>query len=462
MMMRMVRMVRHRVSSSSSSSMMSSSSSMMMTTTTTRRGRWTRGCGRAVSSETDAETPRPRRREDETETRAKRENANAADSFFRFEVTHESRRPGSRARVGRIHTPHGVVETPGYVAVGTNAALKAVHHSVLDAAGLDLMFANTYHLMLQPGVETVRAMGGLHEMTGRRRPTITDSGGFQVFSLGVDAGKSETKELKSRSVTKHKTQNLLLGVDERGAVFKSYRDGTKMTLTPESSVAAQKAFGADIIIPLDELPPYDIDDERLRESVLRSHRWMERSLRAHLADVRQQAMYGVIHGGVNRDLRRLSVEYLSSLPFDGLAIGGSLGRDSTELHALLEYIMPLIPRDRPNHLLGIADVTNVERAVSLGVDTFDSCYPTQVARHGTLFTHSRGKISFRRAEFRASKEPACSQCSCTLCASHSLGYLHHLDRANEPLAWSLASEHNLFYMGSLMERTRRAILNDEI
>lgn len=156
---------------------------------------------------------------------------------------------------------------------------------------------------------------------------------------------------------------------------------------------------------------------------------MARSLRAHLADMRQQAMYGVIHGGVNRELRTLSVEYLSSLPYDGLAIGGSLGRDSNELIDLLSFLMPKLPRDKPNHLLGIADVGSIERAVTLGVDTFDSCYPTQVARHGTLFTHTRGKINFRRAEFKTTLEPACYECACTLCANHSLGYLNHLDKA---------------------------------
>ena len=401
-------------------------------------------------------------RENENGTRA---NASSSSPrFFEFRVIHESAR--SRARVGEIRTPHGVVRTPGYVAVGTNAALKAVHASVLDACGIDLMFANTYHLMVQPGAEVVEALGGVHEMMGRRRPMITDSGGFQVFSLGAPNAGGETsgaaKELKSRNLTRHKRQSLLLGVSEEGATFKSYRDGTKMTLTPESSVAAQKAIGADIIIPLDELPPYDVSGEQLRESVERSHRWMERSLRAHLRDVRQQAMYGVVHGGVDKELRRTSVEFLAGLPFDGMAIGGSLGRDSAELDDLLRYLMPLLPRERPNHLLGIADVDNIDRAVALGVDTFDSCYPTQVARHGTLFTRSRGRINFRRAEYRTSREPACEECACTLCTQHSLGYLHHLDRAREPLAWSLASEHNLFHIGDKMARLRERILRDDI
>jgi len=387
-------------------------------------------------------------------------------SFFTYECEYESKK--SRARVGVIRTPHGDVRTPGYVAVGTNAALKAVKGEVLSEAGIDMMFANTYHVLLQPGADVVGdAFGGLHRMMGRRGALITDSGGFQVFSLGMDENEDNNKggavkELKSRNKTKHKQENLLLRVDEAGVLFKSYRDGATMSLTPESSVEAQKKLGADIIIPLDELPPYNISDEKLEESVYRSHRWMARSLRTHLADVRQQAMYGVVHGGVNRDLRKLSVEYLSSLPFDGLAIGGSLGRDSDELIDLLSFLMPLVPRDKPNHLLGIADIGSVERAVTLGVDTFDSCYPTQVARHGTLFTHSRGKINFRRAEFRTSTAPACYECACTLCTKHSLGYLNHLDKANEPLAWTLASEHNLHFMGTKMAKIRQGILDGEI
>ena len=390
--------------------------------------------------------------------------ASPASPRFRFEVLRASTR--SNARAGMIHTPHGTIATPGYVAVGTNAAMKAVQGDALRRAGIDLMFANTYHLMLQPGAATVEAMGGIHAFMGRRGPVITDSGGFQVFSLGTPDrsanAKGKTKELKSRKATKHRRENLLIDVSEEGATFRSYRDGTKMTLTPESSVLSQKQIGADIIIPLDELPPYDIDRETLEESVHRSHRWMTRSLETHLKDVRQQAMYGVVHGGVDRELRRMSVEYLSALPFDGLAIGGSLGRDAAELGALLEFLMPLLPKHLPNHLLGIADMENIEHAVANGVDTFDSCYPTQVARHGTLFTRSRGRINFRRAEFRTSTEPACEECECTLCTKHTLGYLHHLDRANEPLAWSLASEHNLYHMGDKMRRVREGILNGEI
>jgi queuine tRNA-ribosyltransferase len=239
--------------------------------------------------------------------------------FFRYELIHQSKK--SAARVGRIHTPHGVIETPGFVAVGTNGALKAVPHQELAAAGVDLMFANTYHLMLQPGPDLVASAGGLHEFIGRDAPIITDSGGFQVFSL-AHAGEKDGLEMKSRKPSKHKdAAGLLVKVDEDGVLFRSYRDGSSVSLTPESSVEAQKSLGADIIIPLDELPPYHIDRAVLERSVFLSHRWEARSLKAHLRDVRTQAMYAVIHGGVDEDLRRMSAEYLTSLPFDGFAIG---------------------------------------------------------------------------------------------------------------------------------------------
>jgi len=380
--------------------------------------------------------------------------------FFRYELIHQSKK--SAARVGRVHTPNGVIETPGYVAVGTNGALKAVPHQELAAAGLDLMFANTYHLMLQPGSDLVASAGGLHEFIGRDAPIITDSGGFQVFSL-ARPNAEDGLEMKSRRATKQKGgDGLLIRTNEHGVLFRSYRDGSSVVLTPESSVEAQKSLGADIIIPLDELPPYHIDRAVLERSVYLSHRWEARSLKAHLRDVRQQAMYAVIHGGVDRDLRRMSVEYLTSLPFDGFAIGGSLGKDTAELVELLGHLMPQLPKDRPNHLLGIGDVRSILGSIPHGVDTFDSTFPTRNARHGQLMTRTRGTFNIQRAENASLHEPVCPQCACSLCKTHTASYLHHLFRANEPTAVTLATAHNLHYMGWLMRTQREKILNDEL
>ena len=380
--------------------------------------------------------------------------------FFRYELVHQSKK--SAARVGRIHTPHGVIETPGYVAVGTNGALKAVPHHELAAAGIDLMFSNTYHLVLQPGPEKVAAAGGLHKFIGRDGPIITDSGGFQVFSL-ARPNTEDGLEMKSRRPSKQKgSDGLLLRMNEHGVLFKSYRDGTDVVLTPESSVEAQKLIGADIIIPLDELPPYHIDPAVLEKSVYMSHRWEARSLATHLKDVRQQAMYAVIHGGVDRDLRRMSAEYLASLPFDGFAIGGSLGKNTAELVDLLEFLMPLLPKDRPNHLLGIGDVGSILGAIPHGVDTFDSTFPTKNARHGQLLTRSRGAFNILRAENASLYEPPCYECKCQLCTHHTVAYIHHLYKANEPTGTTLATAHNLHYMGWLMQSQREKILNDEV
>mmetsp|Transcript_7559 Transcript_7559/g.22414 ORF Transcript_7559/g.22414 Transcript_7559/m.22414 type:complete len:546 (+) Transcript_7559:197-1834(+) len=388
--------------------------------------------------------------------------AKAENPHFRFEVVHES--AVSRARVGRIHTPHGVIETPCFVPVGTNAALKAVSAQEAAAAGVDLMFCNTYHLLVHPGADVVANAGGLHAFMGRDRPLITDSGGFQVFSLAEPDSDDDRPELKQKRArrkpgddptTEHGS---LKSVDERGVVFKSYRDGTEIVLTPESSVGAQKRLGADIIIPLDELPPYHVTRERLEASVQLSHRWMARSLRAHLADPRRQAMYAVVHGGVDRELRERSAAYLASLPFDGMAVGGSLGKDRAEMLDMLSWLMPLLPRDRPNHLLGIADPESCEAVVPLGVDTMDSCNPTRVARHGTLLT-TQGVVRIKAQRYRDDHGPIDPGCPSV---PQSRAYLHHLFKANEPLALTVASLHNIYYMNHLMREMRGKIMRDEI
>ncbi|KAI0557142.1 queuine tRNA ribosyltransferase [Gracilaria domingensis] len=371
---------------------------------------------------------------------------------FKFEVIHQSSR--SAARVCRIHTAHGIIDTPGFVAVATNAALKAVDHRPLGDL-LQLMFCNTYHLLLHPGPEVIKEAGGLHNFMQRDRPIITDSGGFQVFSLAHGSVTDELNMKRSRA----RESSLLLKVDENGATFRSYRDGRRITLTPESSVDAQKAFGSDIIVPLDELPPYHIDREVLHRSVLLSHRWEARSLRRHLEDRRNQAMYAVVHGGIDQDLRRMSAEYLTSLPFDGYAIGGSLGKDRPELFELLSFVVPLLPKDKPNHLLGIADVDSIQGAVPFGVDTFDSCFPTRLGRHGTLLTKRFGRVQIRQGKWRNVFEPPDWEGGLQ---GHTLAYLHHLFKAHEPIAATFLTLHNLLFMSEFMESLRCKILNDEI
>jgi len=344
-------------------------------------------------------------------------------SFFHHEILHRSKR--SRARVGRLHTPHGIVDTPGFVAVGTNGAIKGVTHAQANDAGMQLMFANALHLILHPGADVVEKGGGLHSYIGRSQPLITDSGGFQIFSFanrgqlampGVPS-KPEERSLKSsrpaaslnkysdpppldtyddggesvkggagsgdgggpadEGASRGRSSSSSVKVTEEGATFRSYRDGSKLTLTPESSVEAQKAFGADIILPLDVLQGAGTERIPLAAAVERTHRWEGRSLLTHLADPRAQAMYGIVHGGTNERLRAYSIETLRPMPFDGYAIGGSLGRDRSEMLELLRFVMPQLPPERPSHLLGIGDEESIAAAVPFGVDTFDSCFPTR-------------------------------------------------------------------------------------
>ena len=373
---------------------------------------------------------------------------------FRFELIHQSSK--SRARVGRIHTPHGIIDTPNFVAVGTNGTLKGLDSETVNSLGLQLMFCNTYHLMLQPGTLTVKNAGGLHSFINRNAPIITDSGGFQVFSLAYGTVKDE---LKSKG--QKKQDNNVIKIDEEGVLFRSYRDGQKILLTPESSVQAQKDLGADIIIPFDELPPYHIDKKALIESLDRTHRWEKRSLDTHLANPNNQAMYAVVHGGIDPDLRKKSCQYLTSLAFDGFAIGGSLGKTREQMFVMLKDMMPYLPDDKPNHLLGIGDLESLATCVELGIDTFDSSHPTRCARHGLLFT-SAGNMKILNSANRSSYEPIDKACPCIVCQKYSRAYLHHLFKANEMTGYTLASIHNLHFMVQLMAAYRNKILNNEI
>lgn len=373
---------------------------------------------------------------------------------FKFEIIYRSKK--SRARVGRIHTPHGVIDTPNFVAVGTNGVLKALDNATISSMGLQLMFCNTYHLMLQPGAQVIEQAGGIHTFIKRSAPIITDSGGFQVFSL-VYGGVNN--ELKSKGTKKQ--GNSVLKITEDGVLFRSYRDGSPVLLTPETSIAAQKSIGADIIVSFDELPPYHITPEKLKKSFERTHRWEKRSLEAHQKDPRHQALYAVIHGGLDYSLREKSCAILSNLPFDGYAIGGSLGKNHQEMVDLLTFLMPHMPDDRPNHLLGIGDLVSLEACVPLGLDTFDSSHPTKAARHGLLFT-KQGKRRILQQGNSLDFGPIEVGCSCYTCTHYSVAYLNHLFKAHEPAALTLATIHNIVFMINLMAHYRQAILDDRL
>lgn len=373
---------------------------------------------------------------------------------LKFEVVYQSKK--SRARVGRIVTPHGVIDTPSFVAVGTNGTLKAIDNVAVEEAGLQLMFCNTYHMLLQPGTEVVKKAGGLHNYIGRRGPIITDSGGFQVFSLAYGG---VANELKSRGQKKHDGQ--VLKINEEGVVFRSYRDGKKIFLTAESSVDAQKDLGADIIIPFDELPPYHIGKKELLESFERTHRWEKRSLEHHLKNPNSQAMYSVVHGGVDPELRKRSCDFANENLFDGFAIGGSLGKTKQELFQLLDYTPAHLDPSRPVHLLGIGDLESIAYGVNSGIDTFDSSYPTRAARHGVVMT-AQGSLNLTRRDNHDNFGPLDPTCTCSTCKKYSRAFLHHLFKASELTAQSLASIHNITQMVTLMGKYRERILLGEI
>lgn len=375
------------------------------------------------------------------------------NNYFNFQTIKQSTK--SKARVGLINTPHGVIETPNFVPVGTNATIKAIDSVMASSLNVQLMFCNTYHLMLQPGEDLIAQAGGLHQFMNRQMPLITDSGGFQVFSLAYG---TVHQELKSQG--QKQNNGSVLKINEDGVIFRSYRDGRKILLTPESSVDAQKKLGADIIIPFDELPGYHVDKKYLVNSLARTHRWEKRSLDRHLENPNMQAMYAVVHGGIDRDLRHESCEYLGGLPFDGYAIGGSVGKNHQEMYEMLDFTVPKLPQNKPNHLLGIGDLKSIKACVQRGIDTMDSSHPTRCARHGLLFNRKYESIRILASENKLNFKPIDQNCTCHTCKNFTLAYLHHLYKAHETTGIILATIHNLHTMMNIMTDLRNDILND--
>ena len=317
---------------------------------------------------------------------------------FRFEILHQSKK--SKARVGILHTPNGIVETPGFVPVGTNGTLKGVSGTEFTSSGLQLMFANTYHLMLQPGTDVIKTAGGLHKFMNHTGPLITDSGGFQVFSLAAGVLPVLPTDCTLKGIAPPRHPSSVLNINEKGVAFRSYRTGERILLTPESSILAQKDIGADIILPLDELPSSTVDEATLKASLIRTHRWQHRSFVQHKMDIKQQAIFGIVHGGMDFTLRKHSLDELHKDEWNGYCIGGHVGHSREAVVSLLSFLQPHFHSHLPRHLLGIADPVSIPQCVPYGIDTFDSCFATRVARHGTLFSTTRGKIYLRRGKWK--------------------------------------------------------------
>lgn len=350
---------------------------------------------------------------------------------FSFELLYSS--PDGYPRAGLLHTPHGTIPTPCFAPVGTQGTVKAVSPQELHTLGANLILANTYHLYLRPGADLVARMGGLHHFMGWDGPILTDSGGFQIFSLS---------ELRK--------------VGDNGVIFRSHLDGSEHTFTPEKAIAVQEQLGADIIMCLDECTQPQ-DRAYNEEALKRTHFWAVNCRRAQKRS--DQALFGIVQGGAFEDLRRESAAFLASLDFPGYAIGGlSLGEGKQQMYRILDVTTPLLPQDRPRYLMGVGAPEDILEGVTRGVDLFDCVLPTRLGRNGAALT-SRGRLNMRNAQYIEDPNPLEEGCTCYACLNFSRAYIRHLIRANEILGLRLLTLHNIHFLLQLMRDVRQAILN---
>lgn len=349
--------------------------------------------------------------------------------MFEFEIIDEDKL--SAGRNGRFHTPHGILETPVFAPVGTQATVKAMKPTDLQELGASLVLSNTYHLYLRPGDELIRDLGGLHNFMRWNGPILTDSGGFQVFSL------SETRK-----------------IDADGVTFQSHHDGSYHRFTPERSIAIQENLGADIIMAFDECPPPD-DYDYVKHSLTRTHPWLLRCIEAKKRD--DQALFPIVQGGIFPDLRQESAEFMVPLDMPGYAIGGlAVGESKADMYHMLDTLNPLLPKHKPRYLMGVGAPEDLVNAVLRGVDIFDCVLPTRLARHGSAFTKG-GRLNLRNAKFKTDPEPLDPTSTCYASTQFSKAYLHHLVRTNEILGHILLTMHNISFLFDLMAQMREAI-----
>jgi queuine tRNA-ribosyltransferase len=372
---------------------------------------------------------------------------------LRFEI---EARDGS-ARAGVLHTAHGPVETPAFIPLATKGTVRGLESDEVAGLGYELILGNTYHLFVSPGPERIAAAGGLHGFMGWERALITDSGGFQVFSLAHGGVANEVKG-SGRPGGDHGS---VVSIGEEGVRFRSYRDGTALFISPEVSMQVQAALGSDIALVFDECTPYHADREYTARSMERTHRWLRRCLDWHGEEgPERQAVFGIVQGGVHEDLRRESAQVVSEAGVDGIAIGGTLGRDKEEMRGVLAMTAPLLPEQAPKHLLGIGEVDDLLVGIALGLDVFDCAVPTRLARHGVALVpnpETRFRLDLRKAGFEGARDPLVEGCPCPACLRHDRDYVSYLSRAEELTAVRLICLHNLTYMRELVSRAREAI-----
>lgn len=361
----------------------------------------------------------------------------------------------THARRGRFTTDHGTVETPCFMPVGTQASVKTLDQTDLTTINSQIILGNTYHLHLRPGEDLIAEAGGLHRFMNTDLPILTDSGGFQVFSLGLQKARTGERD-----------QGKLVTIDEEGVTFTSHIDGSKHRFSPEIAIDIQHKLGADIIMAFDECTPDDANLAYARSAMERTHRWAKRSLEAHLKNTSyhgyRQFLFGIIQGAVHRDLREESARYISSLPFDGIAIGGeSIGYNMAATADIMDWVYPIIPADKPHYTMGLGlNPFDLLIAVKHGADMFDCVAPTRLARHGMAYVFdptTNHRLNITKSSFKKDTRPIDESCLCTTCARYSRQYLHHLFAAEEMSAMRLVSMHNLFFLHSLMSEVRTSI-----
>jgi queuine tRNA-ribosyltransferase len=362
-----------------------------------------------------------------------------------------------RARAGVLHLAHGDVRTPAFVPLASHATVRSLESTEVADLGYEMVLGNTFHLFLNPGHERIAELGGLHEFMAWQRPIITDSGGFQVFSLGHGTVADEVKGRRA-SPSRH---SRILDISEDGVRFRSYIDGSERFMGPETSMEVQAALGSDIALAFDECTPFHVERDYTERSMQRTHRWLERCVDWHRHHAPPgQVLYGIVQGGVHDDLRRESAVAVAAAGTPGIAIGGSLGADKQQMREVVGWAVETLPDDRPRHLLGIGDVDDIVHAVAAGIDTFDCATPTRLGRHGTALVPdppNRWRLDVRAPQHATSREPLQRDCTCEACTHHTRAYLHYLARANELTAVRLITRHNLTFMQTLMTRLRDAI-----
>ncbi len=354
---------------------------------------------------------------------------------FEFELLHVCKQTG--ARRGRLHTPHGVIETPIFMPVGTQASVKTMSPDELKDCGAQIILSNTYHLHVRPGEDLIQRAGGLHRFMNWDRPILTDSGGFQVFSLAS-----------------------LRKVEERGVEFRSHLDGSKMFIGPEESIAIQQALGSDIMMQFDECSPYPCDYDRAKGAMHRTLRWLDRCMKAKTSE--NQALFGIVQGAFYSDLRIECAKEMAKLDLPGFGIGGlSVGEPKEVMYDMLEKMMPYMPENKPRYLMGVGSPDCLIEGVLRGVDMFDCVLATRVARNGTVFTHD-GRLVVRNAKYAEDFTPLDPDCDCYVCRNFTRGYIRHLFKAGEILALRLNSIHNIYFLTHMMTEIREAIEADAL